>query len=397
MNRCRICGQTSVVDLVDFGHQPIANRYVSETGQTGDLFPSRLGLCGDCGVVQSLCPIPIEEVRPRLDWITYREPEGHLDELVKSVRALPGVTSESTIRGLTFKDDSTLERMKTLGARDVARLDPSLHLGVTESNAGLETIQDRFKPDVARSVEKILGSADVLFIRHVLEHAYDPGIFLDAARELLSTDGYLVLEVPSNSSVFEQGIHAAVWEEHVTYFTAQTFRWALPLLGWEIYSFYEFEYSMENSLVAIVRPRNRLTVPSSDMVLPAIQEARRFADGFESQRNLVKNSVSRLRADHGPIALLGAGHLGGAYIELYELGDLLEFVVDDDPDKQRVYMPGSGLPILGSSALLEEQIAVCLLCVSPEAAEQIEAKNQQFIQYGGRFIHVLSVGGGFGV
>ena len=44
--------------------------------------------------------------------------------------------------------------------------------------------------------------------------------------------------------------------------------------------------------------------------------------------------------------MLGAGHLSGAFINLYGLAEQIEFVADDNPNKQGLLMPGSRLPIL---------------------------------------------------
>ena len=64
----------------------------------------------------------------------------------------------------------------------------------------------------------------------------------------------------------------------------------------------------------------------------------------------------RLRA--GPVAVLGAGHLACAFINYLRVGEHVSFVVDDNPHKHGLRMPGSRLPIRGASALLEERVAL---------------------------------------
>ncbi|MGW8367085.1 MAG: methyltransferase domain-containing protein [Gammaproteobacteria bacterium] len=40
------------------------------------------------------------------------------------------------------------------------------------------------------------GQADLLLVRHVLEHAHDPGAFLEALSMLVRPEGYLLFEMP---------------------------------------------------------------------------------------------------------------------------------------------------------------------------------------------------------
>ena len=81
--------------------------------------------------------------------------------------------------------------------------------------------------------------------------------------------------------------------------------------------------------------------------------------------------------------MLGAGHLTGAFLNLYGLADRIEFVADDNPNKQGLFMPGSRLPILASSELLAREIDLCLMSVRPEIEDTVAAKNAAFTARGG--------------
>jgi hypothetical protein len=69
------------------------------------------------------------------------------------------------------------------------------------------------------------------------------------------------------------------------------------------------------------------------------------------------------------------------------LEKLVECVIDDNPHKQNLLMPGSRLAIQGSAALAT--IDLCLLSLNPESEQRVLAKNQDFIQRGGKFLSIL--------
>ena len=66
------------------------------------------------------------------------------------------------------------------------------------------------------------------------------------------------------------------------------------------------------------------------------------------------------------------------------IADLVKFVVDDDGNKAGKFMPGSHLAIVGSQALLERDVKLCLFSVRPEIEEAVVNKNQTFLDKGGR-------------
>ena len=87
--------------------------------------------------------------------------------------------------------------------------------------------------------------------------------------------------------------------------------------------------------------------------------------------------------------MFGAGHLSCFWINVLGVEAELEFVVDDHPAKRGLRMPGSRLPIRGSSALLEENITLCLLSLSPESEAKVLAKNPEFLARGGSFASIF--------
>ena len=112
--------------------------------------------------------------------------------------------------------------------------------------------------------------------------------------------------------------------------------------GFEIVSLESHPYTLENSLVAIAQA-GRTTRPGPASPTEVIRGA---ADSSASSLVLRDQRFSERLRDRGRVAMLGAGHLTGAFVNLYGLAERIEFVADDNPNKQGLFMPGSRLPIL---------------------------------------------------
>jgi hypothetical protein len=82
---CLSCGGT-VGLLVDFGMQPPSNRFEQPTATQPERHRLQLGQCGSCALLQLIDPMPPSMAKSRFEWLTYNEPEGHLDRLVERHR-----------------------------------------------------------------------------------------------------------------------------------------------------------------------------------------------------------------------------------------------------------------------------------------------------------------------
>jgi len=377
MHTCRICARGGVREWLDFGPQALRNRFFRSADDPEYAHPLAIGYCNSCGIVQLASPPPVEELRPRFAWLSYNEPEGHLDALVASLTKLPGITSGSLFIGLTYKDDSALARLSRLGFWATRRLDPRADLGIDSPFAGIESVQERLTPAAAGALTAKLGRPDLLLVRHVLEHTHDTRAALAWTATLVSPGGYIVFEVPDAARALDRLDYTTVWEEHALYFTPSTLRACLEGAGFEVVSLESYRYTLENSLVAIVRLSNQRVTRGANS--EELAQGERFVLEFPRVRDRVRQQLG----DRGRIAMLGAGHLAGAFVNLYGLAKRIEFVADDNPHKQGLFMPGSRLPILPSSELVARDIELCLMTVRPEIEGAVAAKNATFTARGG--------------
>jgi len=390
LRTCQAC-RGDVRALLDAGDHPVANRFRTSPSLADEQrFRLTLGQCRACGLVQLTTLAPHHALAPTFDWITYNEPEGHLDAVADDVMRLPGLAPASILGAVTYKDDSTLLRLRNRGFATTWRVDPVVDLGVTVGS-GLETIQ-AVLPEQVDSLRSRYPAADLLMVRHILEHAHDTQRFASALRKLVKPGGYLVFEVPDCSQVLATFDYTMLWEEHVLYFTPATYRSTLECLGFETVSVVSHPYPYENSLVAIVRATAGTPGAArsgDESTLAELMRGRRFAEAYHQRRQVVVDTLAERHRAGEKIAVFGAGHLSTMFINVHDIAQYLEFVVDDHPAKRGLFMPGSSLPIRESSALLTEGIDLCLSSLSPESETRVVARQAEFIARGGEFASIF--------
>lgn len=385
---CRGCGAAAVKILLGFGLQPPSNRFIPVGDRNRDLHPLVFGQCMQCGLAQLVNPMPVAMARSRQTWLTYNEPEGHLDALAEHLAILVG--KHAKICGLTYKDDSTLARLNRLGYSQTYRYDILSDLGIEDPCAGLETIQAVLDDTLADRLVTMRGKADLLIVRHILEHSHAPAHFLKALGRLLAPGGRIVFEVPDCRKFIGACDYSFIWEEHISYFSPYSMADFARRNNFAAVETLIYPYPLEDSLVVIVQPVTDLA-PSADRSTLAqeLASAQRFANEFDAIRSRYRKYFELLRNANKRIAVFGAGHLAAKFINLFGLKDYVDGVIDDNPHKEGLVMPGSGLPIVGSSRLPEFDL--CLLSLSPESEQKVLAKQQAYIQGGGSFASIFAL------
>ena len=115
MKPCLMCSEVAVETVIDLGLQPVSSHLTTSPMAEVVQHPLQLGACESCGLIQVVEPFPHRSLVPPFAGLIYREPEQHLDEMVEKALSLPGVDKGSVIAGITYKDQSTLDRFTRLG------------------------------------------------------------------------------------------------------------------------------------------------------------------------------------------------------------------------------------------------------------------------------------------
>lgn len=391
MKLCSVCLQPTCREVINFGELPICHHFLKD-GEVEDLHPAALGQCEVCGLVQMMNPIPPAKLVPRFDWIKYNEPEAHLDAVVEALQRQLGIDCNASIGGMSFNDDSTLHRLRERGFANVWRADMISDLDIHFPNAGIETVQSRITPAVAARLRQKYGPTDLLVVRMMLEHAAAAAAFLESIRELAGPSGRVLFDVPDCGRAFDLFDYTTLWEDHALYFVERTFLTALINSGFQVEWFECFRGKYENCLVAVAKSAptvGKVSIAETDREAE-LRRTAIFASGFAKRRGSVRSELERWRR-RGKIVLFGAGHQSVMFLNLMGISDLIECVVDDHPHKCGRKMPGSRLPIVGSSILYTEDIILCLSSLGATSEPKVLKKHEEFVRKGGVFASIFPV------
>src|ERR1700722_12815172 len=210
VHRCRLCGMKFTAPPLDLGAIPVSNRFTQQA-ELAECYRLAMTACTGCGLVQLAEHAPLEAIVPRIPWLRYREPETHLDDLVTRLPAVGKVI------GLGPFDAPLIDRLMGCGPQRVDR--KGAETGEVDAKGRypyLETAQVLLRADNMAQVVREMGSIDLVVLRYLLEHCYDPVASLVAIKQLLPRGGAgLLIEVPDSTKFLRRRDYSFIWEEHI--------------------------------------------------------------------------------------------------------------------------------------------------------------------------------------
>lgn len=388
MNTCRVCYRKKNKKIINFGKHPVSHKF-SDGKNKDKKFTLELGQCQSCGLVQLTKIIPMKKLVPKFEWITYNEPEKHLDSLSKVITKLPGINKNSKICGVSYKEDTVLERLKKKGFKKTWRMHAKNDLKILDKKANLETIQNKINENTANLIKKKHGQQDVIIVRHILEHTHNTHEFMSGLKKMIKEDGYIVFEVPDCTNGFKIKDYNTLWEEHVFYFTNVTLKNTLQLGGFNTYFFKKYKYPFESVLVNIVKKnKNKIKKINESYIKKELSKLKFTKKNLERKKIDLKNYIKRYKKKENQVAIFGTGHAACLFINLFEVKNLIDFAIDDNLKKTGYFIPGSKIPIYNSKILQQKKIKLCLLGVSSDSETKILKNHKSFTEKGNFFASI---------
>ena len=388
---CSVCDNLFSGQVLQLGLLPPCNRFQVSPDLSADRYQLSITQCHSCELVQLMHAPSASDIVPRISWLHYNEPEAHLDDVVNKLM-ISVLNKGCHVLGVGPFDAPLIARLKA-GVSSCNELNLLSGAKISSSVSSqkfpyLETMQAQLNPDSLGKISQKTQSFDLVVCRYLLEHCHDPVNALTGLQTLVNKNGYILIEVPDSAKFLACNDYSFIWEEHLSYFTESSLRNFFQLSGYKVINLWKYEGVLEDTLIALVQLKNIENSISKEIISlektnQQMDSFKKYASSFHSIKVSYNKLLSSLTASGGKIAIFGAGHQGIIFINALNLGSYINFIIDDDVNKQGYYSPGTGIPIVPSSILLtDSKIVVCLLAVNPRLEAKIQEKFRVYTQRG---------------
>jgi len=285
----------------------------------------------------------------------------HLDDLIDLLINKKGVKNKQVVE-VGCGQGQFLRRIVDEGSNHCVGFDPS-YTGPNEVIDGRMQIESRFYDESCTDVP-----ADVVICRHVIEHVPDPVALLKSVRAAIGdrTNAKVFFETPCVEWILKNKVVWDFFYEHCSLFSASSLTIAFQLAGFrvdEVGHVFGGQYLwLEAS-------------PIGSEVKLDCGKTFELASGYTNHEEaLLQNWKRRIEgfATDGRVALWGAGAKGSTFANLIDPEcELIDCLVDLNPNKQGKYVAGSGHEIVGPLELSKRGVRYAIL-MNPNYREENE-------------------------
>lgn len=397
---CRSCGSNDGRLVLDLGVQPLANNLLRPEDLASDepRFPLRLAVCAACWMLQITDIVPPVSLFSEYLYFSSVSDAllSHAATAAEAHRRECALGAGSLVVEVASNDGYLLRNFVAAGVPCLG-IEPARNIAEVAVQRGVPTLNAFFNASTAAAVVAERGQADLILGNNVFAHVPDTNDFVAGLAALVKPAGRIVLEFPYACDLVEHVEFDTIYHEHVFYFTLTALvplmerhglevfhveRWAIHGGSLRLFVGQCAVHSVRDSVHALLREEQQKGVDGTA-----------YYDDFgarvlELKKDLLE-LLGSLRAGGHRLCAYGASAKGSTLLNFYGLGrdglDWLDFVVDRSPTKQGRLTPGSHLPILPVSALMEQRPRHALL-LTWNFADEILSQQQAWRDAGGRFI-----------
>ena len=330
-----------------------------------------LGFCRGCGAISNLLFDPAKlTYDPNYDNSLHFSPsfQQYADEVARDLVARHDLHAKNVI-DVGCGNGEFLSLVCGLGDNRGVGFDPAFIPGRADLKAGrgVTIIRDYYSESYAHY------KADFVVCRHVLEHIATPHQFLHSMRATLrgNPGAAVFFELPDASFVFRnRGIWDVIYE-HCFYYSSGALTRLVSACGFDVRMVSSTFHGQYLCLEAQVSAREAgLPVKAGGELEAMWEDIRRFSQEYRSSREYWEDLLSRFARDGKRVALWGAGAKGAMFLNTFGNIPSLEYIVDVNPHKWGLYIPGTGQKVVSPDFLTQYRPDV-LLIANPNYREEI--------------------------
>ena len=398
---CRGCKNTLDLTFLNLGLSPIANNLLDSSGLKLEetFYPLHALTCRKCALVQ-LPEIASREELFREDYVYYSSYSSswleHSEEYVKKMVSKLDLGPSDLVLEVASNDGYLLQYFQNESVK-VLGVEPAAGVASVAIQKGIPTIVDFFGKDLALR----LGfdyQPRLMVANNVLAHVPDIHDFVAGFSSIIAQDGLITFEFPHLLNLIKSNLFDTIYHEHYSYLSLTALE---PIFSSHDLKIVDVErIATHGGSLRVFVARKKSIWETTDSVNSTIQ----LESEFDPRTRLVyetlhQNSLNvkidlleelvRLKKEGKVVAAYGAAAKGNTLLNYAGIdSDLIQYVVDLNPNKQGMYLPGSRIPVVGVDHLYQTKPDV-LLVLPWNISTEIKTQLSDMVEAGMKLLRAL--------
>ena len=397
--KCRYCSEPLTYTFLDLGFAPLSNAYLTEANlfKPEKYYPLKIKVCDQCWLVQTEDYAQVDQLfsseyayfsSTSSSWLT------HAKKYAEKITSELDLNAQSLIIEVASNDGYLLKNFVATGIPCLG-IEPTDSTAAVAEQLGVPVMREFFGETLGKQLAKKNQQADLIVGNNVYAHVPDINDFTRGLKATLKPSGTITLEFPHLMRLIEQAQFDTVYHEHFSYLSLLTVSQIFSSAGLRIFNVEELSTHGGSLRVYGCHqddPRSTQAVVSSMLqkeIQYGLQDLNTYLN-FQSRADKIKDDllsflIEQKRAGKKVVAY-GAAAKGNTLLNYAGVKpDLIGFVCDAAQAKQGKFMPGSHIPILHPSEMLNRQFDFVLI-LPWNIADEVIKQNSQLVSRGKQFV-----------
>ncbi|GGX19517.1 class I SAM-dependent methyltransferase [Undibacterium macrobrachii] len=396
--KCRHCSSQLDFVCLDLATAPPSNSYLSKAQLSlpESYFPLKLLLCRSCYLVQTEDFSQRESLFTE-DYAYFSSYSSswlaHAKHYVQTMQQRFSLNSKSKVVEVAANDGYLLQYVQALGIPCYG-IEPTRSTAAAAKQRGIEIIEEFFGESLAAQLSLEGKQADLIAANNVLAHVPDINDFVRGFATLLKSTGVATFEFPHLLNMVNLNQFDTAYHEHYSYLSLTAVKKIFEANGLYIFDV-EFLPTHGGSLRVFAQAGSHHLV--SDRVKECLQQEEaagmlgdtfylRLQNNADRAKYALLEQLIQFKRDGLLVAAYGAAAKGNTLLNFAGIrSDLIEYVVDKNPQKQGKYLPGSRIPIVDIDYLRQHRPDRVI--IFPWNLEQEITQELSFVrEWGAQFV-----------
>ncbi|MEW6481513.1 MAG: class I SAM-dependent methyltransferase [bacterium] len=364
INKCRICGNTDLVSLLNLGEQTLTGVFPRSKDQLITKGPLELVKCQEdkdgnsCGLLQLRHSYDLNELygenygyRSALNKSMVDHLQGKIKKILNMIHLAPG----DLILDIGSNDGTLLKAYPHDGLILVG-IDPTGKKFKGYYPDYIQLISDFFsagivKQNFGKKKAKIITSIAMFYD---LEAPMD---FMRQVYEVLADDGIWVFEQSYMPTMLEMNAYDTICHEHLEYYCLKQIKWMTDRIGFKIIDVEFNDVNGGSFSITVAKPNSSYKECTSrvdeilsneeNIGLNTLKPYQEFKQRTFKHRDKLRQFIKKIKANNKLMLGYGASTKGNVILQFCNITEEdIPFMAEVNEDKFGCFTPGTNIPII---------------------------------------------------
>jgi hypothetical protein len=396
---CRFCNAQLAQTFIDLGMSPLCESFLraDQLNQMEPFYPLHTYVCGGCFLVQLQEYVSPENIFSDYAYFSSYSDSwlAHAKAYVEEMTRRFHLSSRSLVAEVASNDGYLLQYFVAKQV-PVLGIEPAANVASVAIKKGVPTLVKFFGAQTARELVAEGKRCDLVLGNNVLAQVPDLNDFVEGLKILLAPSGVVTIEFPHLMRLMDENQFDTIYHEHFSYFSFFTAEKIFAAHGLTLFDVEElsthggslriFARHFDDNSKPVAQRVRELRAREESAGFGHLDRYRSFTDQVnETKRKLLEFLIEAKRAGK-QVAGYGAPGKGNTLLNFCGIrADFLDYTVDRNPHKHKMFLPGTHIPIFAPERIKQTRPDYVLILPWNLKNEIIE-QHGYIREWGGKFV-----------